>query len=480
MNLKAVGQLSGYVVKAVGQWMEETWKTLSDLWKYTTLEDVSKVCKDSIHLEKELSADEAIKVPGAILKNLFDSMNKTKVPAWALYPVLWIITAVSGLKTILQVSDVTSERNILQPLRKNIRPALLDAGSAIQAELRGQMKAEEVDDVLQRYGYTKEAIKSMRSLAQFIPGASDIVLFALREAYDDGVAGTFKTDDNLSSVLAATEKDRKAAGLSDELFKRYWRSHWDLPGISQGFEMFQRGQLSRGDLETLLRVKDIMPFFRDKLLNISYNLLTRVDVRRMHKLKLINDSDLAKEYQRMGHSPEDAEKLAKFTVAYNKSPEAQDKTDEDANKTKERDLTKAEILDALDGKLIDADKTKTLLGALGYSTEEIELLLARQNHKEEMDTLTALLKAYKDLYIKGLADKADIQKELQAIPLPAENIAKLFTMWDLEAFSKMDNPTKAEAIAWYKKKWISRAEAERLLQNVGTQSQFIDLYLREK
>jgi len=478
MALKDLWKLQDYIPESAKQWIKKTLESVSEILPITAGGNLAAKMYKYLHGEMEISGKDATKLSGKLLSELIGDLDKEKVPAWAITPLTIMTLFHSVMNTTSQIANVTLEKNVLQNLRKTISPALLDAQSALQAEMRGTMKAEDVDEILARLGFDKLTIKTMRELMNYIPTAQDIVSFAVRESYNDSVARTFKTDDQLSNVLAATEKDRKAAGLTPDLFKRYWRAHWDLPGIGQGFEMFQRGQMSREELETLLQVKDIMPFFRDKLLNISYNLLTRVDVRRMHKLKLISDGDLAKEYQRMGHSPDDAVKLAKFTVEYNKNPEAQDKTDADANKTKERDLTKVEVLTAFDAKLIDQDKTKTLLTALGYDETEVTLLLARQAHKDEMDTLDALLKCYKDLYVRGIADKADVQKELQNIPLPTENIEKLFFMWDLERYSKMDLPTKAEILTWVKKKQIDKAEAADLLRRIGTQERFVTLYLK--
>ncbi|GAH21078.1 unnamed protein product, partial [marine sediment metagenome] len=70
------------------------------------------------------------------------------------------------------------------------------------------------------------------------------------------------------------------------------------------------------ELSRLLKSLDIMPFWRDKLTEISYNPLTRVDVRRMYKLGVLDESEVKKSYLNIGYNENDAEKMTAFTKKY--------------------------------------------------------------------------------------------------------------------------------------------------------------------
>lgn len=479
MALSDVWKLKDYILKSGKQWkavvLETTLEALSILPGVST----AKALYQTYAGATEMSPKDAAKAPEKLIDMMQDAFEKNKIPAWLQTPLMLMVIVNIYKKTAEDVAATTAEKKILQPLRKELRPALLDVSSAISAQLRGLLKDEEVKEIAGRMGIKDEDLKILQQLAFYVPTAPDIVSFAVREAYDESVASKFGADDNLDAVLKASEKDRRSAGLSDDLIRKYWRAHWDLPSVGQGFEMLQRGFINSDELDMLLRAKDILPFWREKLTKISYNLLTRVDVRRMHKLKIISDTELVAAYQKMGHERSDAEKLAKFTIEYNKNPEAAERTASDDVKLKERDLTKAEIISSFNSKMIKEDKTKELLRGLGYSTEEVDLLVGRELYKQEQAKLGKVLTTYKNIYLKGIADKETISVQLAQIPLEKEQIDELFSDWDLEVISKLDLPTRADVIRWFKAKRIDEDQARNYLSMIGVQTEFADLYLAE-
>ena len=80
-----------------------------------------------------------------------------------------------------------------------------------------------------------------------------------------------------------------------------------LPSIGQGFEMLHRRVIEDADLDLLLRALDVMPFWREKLKDISYNPLTRVDVRRMHRIGVLEEEGVFNAYLDVGYNEENAQ-----------------------------------------------------------------------------------------------------------------------------------------------------------------------------
>ena len=105
-----------------------------------------------------------------------------------------------------------------------------------------------------------------------------------------------------------------------------------------------------------------MPWWRDKLEAISYNPLTRVDVRRVYKMGIIDREQVLRTYLDFGYNDEKAEWLTRFT--------------EMQNTEADRDLTKAEILSAFDKSIINYVTCRTMLLDLGYSEDEVEILIS--------------------------------------------------------------------------------------------------------
>ena len=128
-------------------------------------------------------------------------------------------------------------------------------------------------------------------------------------------------------------------GFDPQWAQYYWYSHWVLPGTTQGYEMMHRGIISQGELQTLLRVSDIPSFWREKLMEMSYKPYTRVDVRRMYGLGVLDESGVKRSYLDLGYNDEKAEAMTQFTILY----EAGDDAD---ILTQYKDLTKAMVLQA--------------------------------------------------------------------------------------------------------------------------------------
>jgi len=242
---------------------------------------------------------------------------------------------------------------------------MLTTGDLLTLWLRKEIDDVTLDKYLGDLLIAKPDIARLKALTQLIPSPADLVHMAVREAFTPEIAEAFGQYQDYPEV--ATEWFEKQ-GLSEEWARRFWAAHWELPSIQMAFEMFQRKVISQDDLNLLLRALDVMPYWREKLTQIAYQPITRVDIRRIHKMHLITDDELQLRYEAIGYSPEDAVMLVKFTIELNKE-------EEKLEKAAERDLTASEILSSYANVLIDRNDTSTLLQGLGYDQNEIELKL---------------------------------------------------------------------------------------------------------
>ncbi|GAJ02949.1 unnamed protein product, partial [marine sediment metagenome] len=140
--------------------------------------------------------------------------------------------------------------------------------------------------------------------------------------------------------------------------ERYWAAHWSLPSPQQGFEMLHRGVIGFDDLNMLLRALDVMPFWRDKLVEIAYRPLSRVDVRRMFKLGVLDVKGVRKAYTDIGYNPYNADLMTEFTIEYVK--EAPKK------------ISTTDALSAYKNHLIEVGELRNMLTDAGIQAEDIE------------------------------------------------------------------------------------------------------------
>jgi hypothetical protein len=109
---------------------------------------------------------------------------------------------------------------------------------------------------------------------------------------------------------------------------------------------------------------------------MAYVPLTRVDIRRMYALGIINEKEVNKAYQDIGYNTENAARLTAFTVKITE----QAKTRAEIAKTKAtiekgNIWTTAQTLSFLKKGLITPDRANQELIALGYNTERINVYL---------------------------------------------------------------------------------------------------------
>ena len=213
-----------------------------------------------------------------------------------------------------------------------------------------------------------------KELAKPIPPVADIITMAVREAFTPEIAARFGQYEGLPAAYVEWVGKK---GLTKEWAERYWAAHWSLPSPQQGFEMLHRGVINESDLSLLLRALDIMPFWRDKLIEISFNPLTRVDVRRMYGLGVLDKAGVLKAYKDIGYNETNANLMTEFTVRYQDA--IKQREEERAEAAKEKRVvpwTNAQTLKFLKMGLITEDRARDELVALGYDEEHISVYFA--------------------------------------------------------------------------------------------------------
>ena len=213
-----------------------------------------------------------------------------------------------------------------------------------------------------------------KELAYQIPPVADIITMAVREAFTPEIASRFGQYEGLPTQYVEWVQKK---GLSREWAERYWAAHWSLPSPSQGFEMLHRGIITREDLMLLLRALDIMPFWRDKLVEMAYTPLTRVDVRRMYNLGVLNENEVRQAYKDIGYNDINANRLTQFTVKL--LEQATTRAEEQAEKAKigkVQTWTSSQTLSFLKKGLITQNRARDEFYMLGYNTEHVNVYLA--------------------------------------------------------------------------------------------------------
>jgi len=328
--------------------------------------------------------------------------------------------------------------------------------------LRGLWDDSVHDFKLAQLGYSKETIEAFKKLYMYIPPVSDLVRMAVREAFTPAVIEKYQLHADFPAEFV---KWAKQQGVSEEWAKAYWAAHWELPSLLMGYEMLHRGVITLDDLKMLMRVQDIMPFWRDKLIKISYSPFTRVDVRRMFRDNVLNREQVKKAYKDLGYDDWHAEKLTQWTLI--------NAMEED------REASRADVVKAFLRDSISEADARQYLFFLNYSADAIEFFIDDAKYKKQMTLKDQELEYIKVNYVKGSWDLPRTEEALCKLGLPAKEIDYYLLLWTKSTKEKVALPTKAELKRWLIAGTITIERWVEFMRYLGYSDELIAYYADE-
>lgn len=389
----------------------------------------------------------------------------------------------SEWETELAGRGFTSERARVQWLAEL---PLLSEENIRQSFLRGIIDAKDHDAALAQYGYSEEIAARMRELYFYIPGPQDLIHMGIRNVFVPEIVERFSLDHDKPQAFVDAAAQQ---GISAYWAGKFWQAHWIMPGREAFFEMYQRtldkpldpsadritlsdgtevyNIIGRDTLNLALRDIDTPPFYRDLLTQIAYRPFTRIDIRRMASVGILNYAGVERAYLDLGYPHDKARKLADFTDALNK------KARKDEASTLVDSLRREVIRLYVAGKL-PLEQVKGTLTDLLFTDAEIEVFVNEASLVRESQYATALEAGIGRLYINGIITDKDATKRMMDANIPVDAMSLLFAKWDLE----IEYKGGSESI--HKHRELTAAEVEQALaDNLITaddaKTQFLDM-----
>jgi len=338
---------------------------------------------------------------------------------------------------------------------------LLHPDEVRELYLRDDITVEEKNKFLYANGFKGEDIELLTKLYKVIPPINDLVRMAVREAFTPEIVSQYQLHSDLPQEFIQWGKTK---GLDEYWTKAYWAAHWELPSLTMAFEMYHRGVITYDEIMLLMRTQDIMPFWRDKILKISHNPYTRVDVRRMYAAGVLDREAVFTSYKDVGYDDEKAEKMTEFTVRYTQE--------------KERDLTKSEIIDGYKKGIISEGDAGYLLRQMGYDESESEFYLVRAQYDVSQKRKKLSLTNIKRFYIKGILSFNECLSKLGALNLPSNEINLLIQEWDIEKEGKSRLFPLAELHKLFKLRKLPIDVYRTELSNMGFSDKYINWFVQ--
>lgn len=338
---------------------------------------------------------------------------------------------------------------------------LLEAYEIAALSRRESWPLEYTKAKLSQIGYQPDEAEEVLRVTKFFPSADDLVRFAVREVYSTKIRADYGLEDDFPPDFSY---QAKRAGMDEEQALNYWCAHWILPSLTQGYEMLHRGLISEEELSTLMRTQDIMPFWRENLMKISYMPFTRVDVRRMFLQGTIGEADVLRGYKDLGYDEWHAQKLTEWTVA--------------EKRASQKELTQSMVLTAYEEGELSRDETLSYLQRLGYDSAESELILSLKEtdlREAEQKDIIATLKAQ---FGSGTITEEDFRGELDRLNLKSSYRSRIIATTVREKKAKPALPSRVDLETWLLKGVIDEADYMDKMLQLGFQDEDIKHYLQ--
>lgn len=196
-------------------------------------------------------------------------------------------------------------------------------GELIQLVLRKTITESEYQARMRELGYVRSSdVALLRSLGVFVPPYTDLTRFMVRDVEDENIITKFELDTDFTKKYTGRVKEwSEAQGITDDVMRRIWRAHWQIPSPTQLFEMYHRlsrlpegdkNRLTMDDIRDALIYQDINPFWIPKFLAISHKRLRLVDIRRAFEIGAIGRDRVKEFYRELGYTEDNAELLTKY------------------------------------------------------------------------------------------------------------------------------------------------------------------------
>ena len=346
--------------------------------------------------------------------------------------LFYILASLSMLLTVpSQLSTVYSMPSF-QRAAAATGAALLSKTELRDLTLRELPVGRGAFEQLRLYGLSDDNVNAIMNLWQnAIAPPSDLIRMAVREVFGPlaeglGLFQEFPPD---------FAKWMRQQGFQEQWAKFYWGAHWDLPSPSQGYEMLHRDIITKEELETLLRALDYAIPWRDPLIRISYNPITRLDLRRMFRNGSIGEARTLRGYKDIGYSPEDAQLLVDGLKAELVGVE--------------RDLPAGALLRAYRKRLISRAELEAALRDMEFSEEAIDLQVALTDFAAEEERADLVERIVKTDYQAGTLDQAAAMAALADAGVPQERIFLLLDLWTVERAPRIVTLTASQILRLY-------------------------------
>lgn len=325
-------------------------------------------------------------------------------------------------------------------------------------------------DEVRKHGWAENMVGTVERLQEYIPSASDLVRFMVRDVFDETVYKPFQLDLEFPQKFDGdVKKWAESQGMSDEKMLLYWRAHWQWPSPSQMYQMLHRWRPDAPGrpagvepvditmVERVLGINDVAPTWRKRLAYLSYKVVNRLELRRLYANDLISEKGFIDGMQDLGYELRAATYIKDLFKKLN----------EDNAEKKARTLSIATIQGWYVDGAISRAQAEDRLQRYRLDEGAVYRILADADFKAEAVQRKNVIGNVKRRYAKGefLADRAI--GTLVAAGVEVVRAVQLVRSWDQHISTKGKHASAAQLCKWLGQNLLTQEEYLNRLINMG-------------
>lgn len=335
----------------------------------------------------------------------------------------------------------------------------LDVGTAMEAWRREIISDQHFTSILERLGYSTETINIIRGMKYRIIPLQDVLTMVGHEVFEPDMISLYGLADEFpENVVPYAEHN----GLSREDMEKYWVSHWSYPSPNQVYDMYHRGVITKKSMDSYFRLIEYSPYWREKSLEISYNLVTRVDARRLYVIGYWDETKLFEHYKHLGYTDDDATGLVLIAI----------------NETKgaDKELNKTQIQNGYKDGLISETDAIEMLTDLGYDKSTAEYFIIEADNEQGQELVKMQMETIEEKYTENLNSEQETILALQKIGVNDAKIQTLIEQWNVLKIRNSKHPTKDDLEQFAKKGIITKEQFYDQMRVLGYKDTYINWY----
>jgi hypothetical protein len=378
-----------------------------------------------------------------------------------------------------------------------------DLGTIMNLHFRGFVNDDNVRKAIRKfYGCSEIDADSIVKTQQYIPPPSDLLRYVVKDVFDENQIEILGLADEFDTVSGALPW-AKALGIPENtviktptgdkslnVMRAEWISHWQLMAPTQGYtalhrlrpnRLFRYNQSIPGlkpfeftQLNALLKSNDYVPEQRKWLAASSYNLLGRIDLRRVFMNGMMDEEELFQRYQDAGYAEVDAQLLTDYTV---NEKDKKDKLDEEKKTKKAYAKRIQEVYASYEYGAISRNTAFNSLVTMKVEEEEANANLDAIDLRIQRKRVQSYIKMVKDEFFLGLYTGQEAYEQLIFGRVDDIRANQYVILWQRQLSRPRRVASTNVLLDWLKSGLINFEDASTRLTKLGFSNADTLLYL---